>query len=143
MRWRNFKHPAADVLWSGDMARPPRRGRGMRRENAMTYRAPVADMSFALKHAAGLTRPLDDGLYADLTEDVVDAVLEEAGKFATDVIAPLNRIGDRHGTPFGNGRVTMPPGWKDAYTAWAAGGWNGLASTPDWGGQGLPHALNA
>src|SRR5438105_9578821 len=109
----------------------------------MTYRAPVAEIAFTLKHAAGLKQALDDGLYGDLTEDLVDAVLEEAGKFATDVIAPLNRVGDAHGTPFKDGVVTMPPGWKEAYTAWAAAGWNGLAAPADAGGQGLPHALNA
>ena len=64
------------------------------------------------------------GLYGDLTADDVDAVLEEAGKFATDVIAPLNAVGDKLGTPFKDGAVTMPPGWKEAYTAWAAAGWN-------------------
>jgi 3-(methylsulfanyl)propanoyl-CoA dehydrogenase len=109
----------------------------------MTYRAPVADIAFTLKHAGGLKRALEEGLYGDLTEDLVDAVLEEAGKFATDVIAPLNRVGDTHGTPFKDGAVTMPPGWKEAYTAWARAGWNGLAAPEDAGGQGLPHALNA
>ncbi len=109
----------------------------------MTFAAPVADIAFTLKHAAGLTRAIDAGLYGDLTEDVVDAVLEEAGKFATDVIAPLNAVGDRHGTPFKDGTVTMPPGWKEAYTAWSQAGWNGLAAPAEWGGQGLPHTLNA
>jgi alkylation response protein AidB-like acyl-CoA dehydrogenase len=109
----------------------------------MTYRAPVADIAFTLKHSAGLKRALEEGLYGDLTEDVVDAVLEEAGKFASDIIAPLNAVGDRYGTPLKDGAVTMPPGWKEAYTAWAQAGWNGLAGSADWGGQGLPHALNA
>jgi alkylation response protein AidB-like acyl-CoA dehydrogenase len=109
----------------------------------MTYRAPVADIAFTLKHAAGLSEALAQGLYGDLGEDLVDAVLEEAGRFAGDVIAPLNRIGDKHGTPFKDGAVTMPPGWKEAYTAWAAAGWNGLAAPADFGGQNLPHALNA
>jgi acyl-CoA dehydrogenase len=109
----------------------------------MTYRAPVADIAFTLKHSAGLKRAMDEGLYGDLTEDVVDAVLEEAGKFASDIIAPLNTVGDRHGTPLKDGAVTMPPGWKEAYTAWSQAGWNGLAGPADWGGQGLPHALNS
>ena len=109
----------------------------------MTYQAPVGDIAFALKHAAGLKRVLEEGLYGDLTEDLVDAVLEEAGKFATDVIAPLNRVGDTHGTSFENGAVKMPPGWKEAYKDWAAAGWNGLAASTDWGGQGLPHLINA
>ena len=63
----------------------------------MTYRAPVADIAFALKNAAGFGPALAEGLYGDLADDVVEAVLEEAGKFATDILAPLNAIGDRHG----------------------------------------------
>jgi alkylation response protein AidB-like acyl-CoA dehydrogenase len=109
----------------------------------MTYRAPVADISFALKHAAGLKSALTEGLYGDLDEETVDSVLEEAGRFATDVIAPLNSVGDKFGTPFKDGNVTTPPGWKDAYTAWARAGWNGLAAPAKWGGQDLPQAVNA
>jgi len=109
----------------------------------MTYRAPVADIAFALKHAAGFKAALAEGLYGDLDEETIDSVLEEAGRFASDVIAPLNRVGDKFGTPFKEGAVTMPPGWKEAYTAWAAAGWNGLASPEQWGGQELPQALNA
>jgi 3-(methylsulfanyl)propanoyl-CoA dehydrogenase len=109
----------------------------------MTFRAPVADIAFALKHAAGFSAALDEGLYGELDEATVAAVLEEAGKFAADVIAPLNRVGDQFGTPFDDGRVTTPPGWKEAYTAWAAAGWNGLAAPAAWGGQELPHAVNA
>ena len=109
----------------------------------MTYRAPVADIAFALKHAAGLKAAIAEGLYGDLDEETVDSVLEEAGRFAGDVIAPLNRVGDKFGTPFKDGKVTTPPGWKEAYTAWAAAGWNGLAAPAEWGGQELPHAVNA
>lgn len=109
----------------------------------MTYRAPVADIAFALKHAAGLKAGLAEGLYGDLDEATVDTVLDEAGKFASDVIAPLNAVGDKFGTPFKDGKVTTPPGWKQAYTSWAAAGWNGLASPADFGGQELPHAVNA
>ena len=109
----------------------------------MTYRAPVSDIAFALKHAAGLKEALAEGLYGDLDEETVDSVLEEAGRFASDVIAPLNRVGDTFGTPFKDGAVITPPGWKEAYTAWAAAGWNGLVAPSDWGGQDLPHALNA
>jgi len=109
----------------------------------MTYRAPVADIAFALKHAAGLNTALAEGLYGDLDEETVDSVLAEAGRFASDVIAPLNSIGDKFGTPFKDGKVTTPPGWKDAYTTWAAAGWNGLAAPAEWGGQDLPHAVNA
>ena len=109
----------------------------------MSYRAPVADIAFALKHGAGMNDALSEGLYGDFGPDDLDAILEEAGRFAGDVIAPLNVVGDRHGTPLKDGHVIMPPGWKEAYTAWASAGWNGLASPAAWGGQGLPRALNA
>src|SRR5690242_3159162 len=109
----------------------------------MTYRAPVSDIAFALKHTSGLKEALAEGLYGDMDEDTIDAVLEEAGKFASDVIAPLNRVGDTFGTPFKDGKVTTPPGWKEAYTSWAAAGWNGLAAPSDFGGQDLPQAVNA
>src|SRR5687768_1723885 len=109
----------------------------------MTYQAPVEDIAFTLKHAAGMGDALAQGFYGDLGEDVIEAVLSEAGRFASDVIAPLNRVGDKHGTPFKDGAVKMPPGWKEAYAAWAAAGWNGLAAPEKFGGQALPHALNA
>jgi alkylation response protein AidB-like acyl-CoA dehydrogenase len=109
----------------------------------MTYRAPVSDIAFALKHSAGLAQAISEGVYGDLDETTVDAILLEAGKFATEVIAPLNRIGDRFGTPFKDGKVTTPPGWKEAYRGWAAAGWNGLAAPAQWGGQDLPQAVNA
>src|SRR6202163_732187 len=109
----------------------------------MTYRAPVADIAFALKHATGFAPALAQGFYGDLAEDVVDAVLAEAGRFASDVLAPLNAVGDRHGTPFRDGTVTTPPGWRQAYRDWAAGGWNALAAPSQWGGQDLPQAINA
>ena len=109
----------------------------------MSYRAPVDDIAFTLKHAAGLKNAQAEGIYGDLDEETVDSVLAEAGRYASDVIAPLNTVGDKFGTPFKDGIVTTPPGWKEAYTDWAAAGWNGLAAPVDWGGQELPHALNA
>jgi alkylation response protein AidB-like acyl-CoA dehydrogenase len=109
----------------------------------MTYRAPVADIAFTLQHSAGFGRALADSLYGDLDAATVEAVLKEAGKFAGDVIAPLNKAGDTFGTPFKDGAVTTPPGWKEAYTAWAAAGWNGLAAPTEFGGQDLPQAVNA
>jgi alkylation response protein AidB-like acyl-CoA dehydrogenase len=108
----------------------------------VTYRAPLADITAALKSAA-LPSTIDEGLFGDLTMDDVDAVVAEAGRFAAEVIAPLNRIGDRHGTPFKDGAVTTPPGWKQAYAGWCAGGWNGLAAPLEWGGQALPQIVNA
>jgi len=109
----------------------------------MSYQAPVADIAFALKHSAGLGALLGEGLFGDLAEDTVEAVIAEAGKFASDIIAPLNGVGDHHGTPFKDGAVTTPPGWKEAYRAWSQAGWNGLAAPAQWGGQDLPQAVNA
>ena len=106
------------------------------------YRPPVADLAYTLRHAGGFAAAHAEGLYGDLDDSLVDAVLEEAGRFAAEQIAPLNRIGDQHGTPFKDGRITMPPGWKEAYTDWAAAGWNGLAAPTQWGGQGLPQSIN-
>jgi acyl-CoA dehydrogenase len=112
-------------------------------EDVVTYQAPLADISFALKYGAALKPAIEEGLYGDLTLDDVDAVLAEAGRFAAEVIAPLNRVGDKYGTPFKDGVVTTPPGWKEAYQAWRSGGWNGLAAPVEWGGQALPQTINA
>jgi acyl-CoA dehydrogenase len=109
----------------------------------MAYRAPVEDIIFSLKHAAGFAKARADGFYQDLSDDDLDVVLGEAGRFASEVLAPLNAAGDRYGTPFRDGEVTMPPGWKEAYRDWAAAGWNGVAAPTAWGGQGLPRAVNA
>ena len=109
----------------------------------MSYRAPVAEMAFVMRHVAGLDAAVAEGLYGDLTSDLVESVLEEAGRFAAEVVAPLNRVGDQHGTPLKDGVVTMPPGWKEAYTAWTAGGWNALPGPEEYGGQGLPTLVAA
>jgi alkylation response protein AidB-like acyl-CoA dehydrogenase len=109
----------------------------------VTYRAPLGDIGAALKYAAGLPGAIGEGLFGDLTMDDVDAVLTEAGRFAGAVIAPLNRVGDTFGTPFKDGAVTTPPGWKEAYRGWCNGGWNGLAAPAEWGGQALPQIVNS
>ncbi|GGH17066.1 acyl-CoA dehydrogenase [Alsobacter metallidurans] len=109
----------------------------------MTYRAPVADMLFTLRHVAGLDRLAADGLAPELEGDMAPAILEEAGRFAGDVIAPLNRIGDKVGSQLRDGVVTTPPGWREAYKAWTDAGWNGLTADPDFGGQGLPQLVQA
>lgn len=109
----------------------------------MTYRAPVSDMLATMRHVAGLDRLLADGLVPELDGGVTEAVLDEAAKFAADVIAPLNRVGDAHGSTLKDGAVTTPPGWKEAYTAWAQAGWNALPAPEAYGGQGLPTLLQS
>ncbi|KJC46953.1 acyl-CoA dehydrogenase [Bradyrhizobium sp. LTSP849] len=109
----------------------------------MTYRAPISDMLLSLNHGAGLKAAMDAGHYGDFDADIVTAVLEEAGKFATDVLAPLNRVGDEHGIKLDDGKVTTAPGWPDAYKRWTDGGWNAVSGPEAFGGQGLPIAINA
>ncbi|MBB3311341.1 alkylation response protein AidB-like acyl-CoA dehydrogenase [Rhizobium sp. BK196] len=106
------------------------------------YKAPVEEIAFTLKHVAGMAEAIDDGLLGDLGEDLVEAILAEAGRFATEEIAPLADIGDRQGARLSNGEVKTPDGWRDLYRNWAAGGWNGLTAAEEFGGQALPHMLN-
>jgi acyl-CoA dehydrogenase len=78
----------------------------------VTYHAPLADMGYALKHGAALSAAIEQGFFGDLSMDDIDAVLAEAGRMASEVIAPLNRVGDVSGTIFKDGAVTTAPGWK-------------------------------
>ena len=105
------------------------------------YRAPVDEIAFTLKHVAGLKPALDTGLFGDLSEDVVDAILAEAGRFATEEVAPLYKVGDQHGAVLKDAAVTTPPGWKELYRRWIDGGWNALSGPVEHGGQGLPVML--
>jgi alkylation response protein AidB-like acyl-CoA dehydrogenase len=109
----------------------------------MTYRAPINDMLLALNHGAGLKAAVEAGHYGDFDPEITAAVLEEAGKFASDVLAPLNRVGDQHGIKLEDGKVTTAPGWGDAYRRWTDGGWNAVSGPEAFGGQGLPLAINA
>ena len=109
----------------------------------MTYRAPINDMLLALNHGAGLKAAVEAGHYGDFDADITAAVLEEAGKFATDVLAPLNRVGDEHGIKLEANKVTTAPGWPDAYKRWSEAGWNAVSGPEAFGGQGLPLAINA
>ncbi|WP_316167830.1 MULTISPECIES: acyl-CoA dehydrogenase [unclassified Bradyrhizobium] len=109
----------------------------------MTYRAPINDILLALNHGAGLKAAVEAGHYGDFDPDITTAVLEEAGKFASDVLAPLNKIGDRNGVKLADGKVTTAPGWPDAYRRWTEAGWNAVSGPEAFGGQGLPLAINA
>jgi alkylation response protein AidB-like acyl-CoA dehydrogenase len=109
----------------------------------MTYRAPIQDMLLALNHGAGLQAAVKAGHYGDFDADITAAVLEEAGKFASDVLAPLNRVGDEAGIKLADNKVTTAPGWPDAYQRWTAAGWNAVSGPEAFGGQGLPLAINA
>ena len=106
-----------------------------------TYKAPLRDMRFVLYELLGIeglrALPEGDGFGPDL----VDPVLEEAAKLAEQVLLPLNRSGDEEGCVLENGVVRTPKGFREAYRTYAEGGWTSLACDPEFGGQGLPHAL--
>ena len=101
------------------------------------YRAPIRDMQFVLKELAGLEELAKLPGCEEAAPDVVDAVLEEAAKFAEEVLSPLNASGDKEGARFSEGKVTTPKGFKEAYKLFAESGWTALGSEPEWGGQGL------
>mgnify|MGYP002631992572 CR=1 FL=1 len=103
-----------------------------------SYAAPLAEMRFVLNNVAGLEHVGALPGYEDASPDLVDAILEEAGKLAAGVIAPLNHSGDQQGCKLENGVVRTPSGFPDAYAQFIEGGWNGLPFDPEHGGQGLP-----
>ncbi|SJM29578.1 acyl-CoA dehydrogenase [Mesorhizobium delmotii] len=105
------------------------------------YLAPVEEIAFTLKHVAGLKPALDAGTFGELGEDLVAAILAEAGRFATEEVAPLYKIGDEQGAVLSGAAVTMPPGWKALYRRWIDGGWNALSAPEEFGGQALPTML--
>ncbi|GAB2522094.1 acyl-CoA dehydrogenase C-terminal domain-containing protein [Lysobacter humi (ex Lee et al. 2017)] len=106
------------------------------------YDAPLADMRFVMFDLLGAEQVFARLGFADATRELLDAVLEEGARFATTVLAPLNRVGDEIGCSFdaATGQVTTPPGFREAYAQYVEGGWTGLVSPPELGGQGLPHA---
>ncbi len=105
------------------------------------YTAPLADMRFALREIAGIAEIAALPGCEQASDDLVDAVLEEAGKLAGGVLAPLNRAGDEQGSRLENGVVRTPEGFKEAYRHYVEGGWNALPFAPEHGGQGLPIAV--
>jgi alkylation response protein AidB-like acyl-CoA dehydrogenase len=108
----------------------------------MAYRAPVDDILFTLKTVVREPR-LGEGIYTHLDEATVRAVVEEAGRFASEVLAPLNHKGDRTASRLEGGRVVTPPGWKEAYDAFVAAGWAALLAPEDYGGQALPEIVGS
>ena len=107
------------------------------------YTAPTRDMRFVLNELAGLSAINQLPGLEEATEDIVDAVLEEAARFAATVLAPLNRPGDIAGAQFKDAGVMPPEGFRDAYRAFVEGGWASLPFEPGFGGQGLPELVAA
>ena len=106
------------------------------------YRAPVDEIAFTLKEVAGLRPAVEAGRFGDLSLDLVDAILSEAGRFASEEVAPLYKAGDEHGVWLKDAAITTPPGWKELYRRWTEGGWNSLTGPEEFGGQGLPTMLS-
>ena len=109
----------------------------------MAYRAPVSEMVFMMNAAAGLQEGIADGVYADLADGMAEATLNEAAKYAENVLGPLHRVGDQVGSKWKDGAVTTPPGWIEAYAQFVEGGWQSVTGSPDHGGMGLPQVLLA
>ncbi|HMX11918.1 MAG TPA: acyl-CoA dehydrogenase N-terminal domain-containing protein, partial [Burkholderiaceae bacterium] len=104
-----------------------------------TYTAPLRDMLFTMKEVAGLEAICALPGHEDTSPDVVEAILEEAAKFAAGVLDPINRAGDVHGARWSEGGVvTAAPGFAEAHAAFCANGWFGMPASTEWGGQGLP-----
>ena len=106
------------------------------------YIAPLKDIRFVMQELAGLDQIVTLPGCEEASSDVIDAILDEAAKFAGAVLSPLNRVGDRDGAKWKDTIVTTSPGFKEAYRQFVDNGWNGLGCDPEFGGQGLPKLLS-
>ncbi|MGQ0545481.1 MAG: acyl-CoA dehydrogenase [Betaproteobacteria bacterium] len=102
------------------------------------YTAPLKDIRFVMRELAGLEQVAKLPGYEEATPDTVDAILEEASKFASEVLDPINYTGDQQGSVWKDGAVATPKGFKEAYRQYVLGGWAALPFDSHWGGQGLP-----
>ena len=107
-----------------------------------TYQAPLKDMKFVLHELAGVAEVAKLPGYEDASADTVDAILEEAAKFATGILDPINYSGDQQGSKWTDGAVRTPAGFREAYQQFCQGGWNALPFESEWGGQGLPRLVS-
>ena len=108
----------------------------------MTYQVPIDDILLALKSAGNFSSLVDEGVYEDLDEETLRAIIEEAGRFGSEVLEPLNQAGDKVGSKLANGGVVTPDGWKAAYDQFKAGGWCALPCEEAYGGQSLPSVVS-
>ncbi len=105
------------------------------------FKAPIRDIQFTLFEVLKAESHYQKIGAEDANRELIDAIIAEGAKFAEEVLAPLNRVGDEVGCKFDNGVVTTPPGFKEAYKQYVEGGWPSLAGDPKYGGQGLPDSL--
>ena len=108
----------------------------------MAYTAPVKQIEFILNEVVSFPQLAETGVFAEATPETVSAILSEAGKLASEVIAPVNRAGDLTPARLENGKLRSTPGYAEAFRALAEGGWIGVSANPEYGGMGLPQALN-
>jgi 3-(methylthio)propanoyl-CoA dehydrogenase len=110
-------------------------------EILMSFTPASTDQKFVLDHIARVSELAAHERFAGAEPDMIDAIIEGAGAFAAGEWAPLNRVGDTHNPKWNDGRVTMPPGFKQAYQAYVEGGWGTIDGPTAFGGQGLPYVL--
>jgi acyl-CoA dehydrogenase len=108
-----------------------------------TYIAPVRDMQFVMRELAGLEQLAHLPGYEEVTPELAEAVLDEAAKFAGEVLGPLNKIGDERGASLSQDGVIAAEGFGAAYRQFVENGWNGIGGDPEYGGQGLPELISA
>jgi len=108
-----------------------------------TYTAPIDNFRFVLNDVLAVGETMEKLGLTEATPDVLETVIEEAGKLCTNVLQPLNLSGDTEGCTFENGVVRTPKGFKEAYDQFREGGWVGLTADPAYGGQGLPHFMGS
>ena len=108
----------------------------------MSYSPPLRDMLFAMKELGGLDAVLAQPGNEELSGDLVEAILDEASKFAANVLAPINKQGDVQGCRWNDGVVTTADGFKQAYAGFCESGWNGMPARTEFGGQGMPTLLS-
>lgn len=106
------------------------------------YTPPIRDMQFILSELCPLQEITEFPEFEDVSEELLHSILEEAGKFASGVLAPINHSGDIQGCRLENGRVITPDGWQDAYKAFTEAGWLGMSLPCEFGGQGLPKRVS-
>src|SRR5580692_6681066 len=102
------------------------------------YRAPVEDYRFLLHELLEVEKHRDLPQFADLSPELIDDILGNAGKFCEEVLQPINQSGDEEGCHFQNGAVTTPKGFKEAYQAYSEAGWGALSAPEEVGGSNLP-----
>lgn len=107
----------------------------------MSFAPPTTEQLFVLRHIAEIDRMAEHPRFAEATPDMVEAIVQGIADLASDVYAPLNRVGDTSNPRWDDGRVTMPPGFREAYRAFVEGGWGSIDGPTEYGGQGLPFTL--